>query len=333
MAVETKAQATATEREDAELPSVALLSQSDRTWQTTVALDRTEIEYAVDPADPWAFDVLVIETPDKKMLRHVAAGKFKDTKVLFRMRGDPYWGIGHWYDHPFPPVRKAKQYMALKQLEWVDGCVAIAEHQAAKYRANAGRPTQLVQLSRDVSEWPDTVHTDHEIRALTLTNCMYPNKIGPIIEHISTVNDVLAETGGQWVIGGKGRYADRISDAVEGHEHVSFPGYVDAKARMKEANIMLHLSDFDSFAGAILEGCASRLPVVTTTHPAFTNADLPVDVFDTKQQLTTLLQRYADPEIRAHVGTQNEAHVADRFNHDVLGQRWADVLTWFHQNV
>jgi hypothetical protein len=278
--------------------------------------------------------VLVIETPDKKMLRHVAAGVFEDTTVLFRMRGDPYSVIHHWNDSPIPPVRWAKKRLALKQLEWVDGCVAIAEHQAAKYRRKSGRPTKIVQLSRDVAAWPDSEHTDDELRALSLTNCMYPQKIKPLIRHADAINQVLSDVGGQWVIGGRGRYADQLADAVEEYEHIQFAGYVDAKARLDESNIMLHLSQFDSFAGAILEGCASRLPVITTDHPAFTDAGLPVDVIPGgPETIKPLLRQYADPQQRQWTGVENEDVVAGRYNHERLGQRWADVLSWAHTEL
>lgn len=330
------AQATRTQQNHRrrQLPTTALLSQSDRTYQIEVALDHSDIQYETDPADPWAFDVLVIETPDRKMLRHAVEGKFEDTTVLFRMRGDPYWGIHQWYDHPFPPVRWGKKWVALKQLEWVDGCVAIAEHQANKYRRKSGKPTEIVQLSRDVSEWPDTNHTDRELRALSLTNCWYPDKIDPIIKHAGVVNDVLSDVGGQWIIGGKGRYEDRLAEGIAPYEHVHFPGYVDAKERLDEANIMLHFSQLDSFAGAILEGCASQLPVIASDHPAFVNADLPVDVVaGGKERLKPLLYHYADPRARAEKGTENERVVAEKFNHEQMGQDWQDVLQWFHHNA
>lgn len=317
-----------------QLPRTAFLSQSDRTWQTEAALDTTPVEYTVDPADPWDYDILVLETPDREMFRHVVEGRFEDTTVLFRMRGDPYWGIGHWYDGSIPPVRWGKKALALKQLEWVDGCIAIADHQAAKYQQKTGNPTKIATLSRDTAAYPDTTHTDTEIRALTLTNCMYPNKIGPIIEHAAAVNDVLDDVGGQWVIGGKGRYADRLADAVEGLEHVTFPGYVDAKVRLADANLMLHLSDFDSFAGAVLEGCASALPVITTSHPAFTDSGLPVDPIDgSPERLKSLLYRYADPDERGKRGYANEEVVREEYSHERLGRRWMDVLQYFHAHV
>jgi len=39
---------------DLDGPRTALLSQSNRTWQTEAALEQTRVSYEIDPADPWA---------------------------------------------------------------------------------------------------------------------------------------------------------------------------------------------------------------------------------------------------------------------------------------
>jgi glycosyltransferase involved in cell wall biosynthesis len=321
-------------------PTVAILSQSDRTWQTEAALDTTNITYAVDPADPYDYDLLIIETPDREMFKHTALnmsvrtlleGADASTKLLFRMRGDPYWGIHHWYDGPWPS-RKLKQFLSLKQLEWVDGCVAIAPHQAEKYREKTGNPTAIAQLSRDVSAWPTASHASESLRIVSLTNCMYPQKIKPIIEYAPVVEEILSDVGGYWHIGGKGRYADELVEAVADYAHIDFLGYIDAKEHLADANLMLHLSYFDSFAGAVLEGCASALPVITTDHPAFTRSELPVDVMDSEGGMRELLRQYTEPENREGVGRENMAFVAERYSHERVGEDWAQVLRYFHND-
>jgi glycosyltransferase involved in cell wall biosynthesis len=308
-------------------PRTAILSQSDRTWQIEAALETTSVPYEVDPADPWEHDVLVIETPDREMMRHVVRGRNEGTTVVFRMRGDPYWGISHWYDHPVPPVRWGKQWLALKQLEWVDACFALAPHQKETYRRRTGNPTRQVKLSRHVDHWPTADHTDEKLQLLTLTNCMYPAKIKPLIEYAETVNDVLNDTGGYWTIGGDGRYADRLAEAVEPYEHIWYPGYVDAHEHLDRANCLLHLSYMDSFAGAVLEGMASGLPVISTSHPAFT--ELPTDPIDgSANQLRSLLRGYVDPQRRAARGERNLAVADERYSHERVGERWVDLLHW-----
>lgn len=314
-------------------PTVAILSQSERTWQINAALATTDIDYAIDPTDPYQYDIIVIETPDRRMFKEVLKRPLHDTTVLFRMRGDPYWGIHHWYDGPLP-VRKAKQYLALKQLDWVDGCLAIAPHQARKYMHHTGNPTRQVTLSRDVDNWPTASHASEKLRILSLTNCMYPQKTRPIIEYAPAVESVLQDSGGYWHIGGKGRYADELAEGLADYDHIQFEGYVDAKERLADANLMLHLSYFDSFAGAILEGMASTLPVITTDHPAFTENDLPVETIDgSANQLKTLLRRYTDPGRRQPIGDRNESHIAERYSHERLGERWRHVLCWFHHQL
>lgn len=309
-------------------PTVAILSQSDRTKEITNPLDTTDITYAVDPPNPWEYDALTIETPDRQMTKYALRGKLADTTVIFRMRGDPYWGIHHWYDHPLWPVRKAKQYVALKQLGWVDSCAALAPHQADTYREHTDVPTRLVPLSRDVSDWPTTTHTRETIEALTFTNCSYPTKMAPLYEYADTVNGVLADVGGHWHIGGKGRYSDELADAMADYQHITFHGYVDAREYLQRCNLMLHLSDFDAFAGAILEGFASHLPVVTTEHPAFENPETPNDAIDSATELRQTLQRYTDPRNRQSRGDAGAASVAAHYSHEQVGQEWRQFIEW-----
>lgn len=307
-------------------PSVAIMSQSERTDRITKPLATTGMNYDVDPADPYQRDILIVETPDRDMLKQVLSKPVhRDTTLLFRMRGDPYWGIHHWMDS------KIKQKMALRMLRYVDGCVAIAPHQAQKYVEKAGNPTHIVPLSKDADEWPDINHTDSELRILSLTNCMYPQKMRPLVEAAPAVERALERHGGRWVIGGKGIYADRLEQQLEEYEHITFGGYVDAKKEMEQANLMLHLSYFDSFANAILEGMASNVPVITTDYVAFSDQNLPVHTTDNLEEIDSILDGYTDPEKRQSVGDRNQAHVREYYNHERVGEAWNTTLLDFHQ--
>lgn len=305
--------------------SVAINSPGDRTHVITNALDAVGVEYRVNPDALGNQDLVVNDTPDRELLKDVIrhAPPWTDRPLLFRMRGDPYWGIEQWMDS------KLKQRVAIEMLQYVDGCVAIAPHQAEKYRRKTGVDTRLAQLSKDADAWPDVEHGGDDLRLVTLTNCMYPNKLRPIIDWMPFIDDFLAEHGGRWVIGGKGKYSDMLERATEDRAHVEFPGYVDATKTLAESNVMLHLSNFDSFANAILEGAASRLPVIANRHPAFTRNDLPVSIVDHHYELSSRLLALRDPATRQTVGEANEQHVRDRFNHTRIGVQWIEALQHF----
>jgi len=306
-------------------PSVAILSQSDRTDRITNPLTYSKIPFDVDSANPYEHDILIVETPDREMFKEVLKRPLHDTQVLFRMRGDPYWGIDEWIGNGI------KRQLALRMLKYVDGCVALAPHQAEKYVTKTGNPTHIVPLSIDTREWPSTNHTDEELRILSLTNCMYPRKVDPIIDAAPVVEDVLADVGGYWRIGGKGRHEDKLRKALKGYTHVEFGGYVDAKEELRDANLMLHLSQFDSFANAIMEGSASTLPVITTDYVAFTDHNLPVETISDHDDLRRKLLDYRHPVARQGRGHDNEAHIAEYYNHQRVGRAWQRAILDFYR--
>lgn len=309
-------------------PSIGIMSQSDRTDKITNPLATTKLNYTVDPSDPYEHDILIAETPDRDMFRRVLSKPLhRDTTLLFRMRGDPYWGIHHWMDN------RVKQKIALQMLRYVDGCVAIAPHQAEKYAQKTGNATHIVPLSIDADEWPDTNHTDEELRIVSLTNCWYPAKFKALIEGAPAVERALDRHGGQWIIGGKGRHAERLQEEMAKYEHIDFRGYVNATETLDWANLMLHLSYFDSFANAILEGMAASLPVITTDHVAFTDQNLPVHATDGLTNLDSVLADYTDADHRQTIGDRNQAHVREFYNHERVGSAWNTALLDFHRRA
>jgi len=307
------------------LPTVAIKSQSERTDRMTKPLDTTAIEYRVDPSDPWAADIYIIETPDREMLKTVIQRPFRNTKVLFRMRGDPYWGIHHWIGNGI------KRKIALWQLSQVDGCLAIARHQAEKYVEKARRPTHLVPLSIDTDDWPTVAHQDGDLRIVSLTNLMYPDKIDPIVDAAPAVDDVLAEVGGYWRVCGRGKYEDRLRNGLSGLDHVEYAGYVDATDELANANVMVHLSELDVFANAMLEGMASNLPVVTNPHPAFTPHRPALRTVDSTAELCDLLKSLRNSSTRQVLGERGREYVNTNFTHERVGEIFESALVDFHQ--
>lgn len=303
--------------------SIAIISPGDRTHIITNPLDTTDIIYEVNPQKPRNFDFVICDTPDRSMLKEVLKHKFRNNILLFRMRGDPYWGINEWMDS------KIKQKIALEMLSHVDGCVAIAHHQAKKYWEKTKIPTEIVQIGKEVTEWPHRNHSEDYLKILTLTNAMYPNKVNPIIDIIPEINQFLKNNGGIWNICGNGKYEDTLEKATRETENVNFLGYQNAYNQLSRSNLYLHPSDFDSYANAILEGMASNLPVIASNHPSFVNPDWPIDIFSDSYELEKYLKRYRHPKERTYAGRHNHNWVIRNASLEEIGRNWKDALKYF----
>jgi glycosyltransferase involved in cell wall biosynthesis len=294
---------------------IALVSPGDRTDRLTAPLDAIDGTWTVNPSDPTAHDVVVCDTPDREMLRAVARCRVDGTPVLFRQRGDPFWGIDEWLDSR---VKKAVLYRMLRA---VDGCLAIAPHQASKFARKTGVPTDLVTLPKAVDGWPDTIHTDTELRLLTLTNCVYPDKIEPLAEIAPAIDDILAESDGTWRIGSWSEgHDDWLREQLAPFEHIEFELRLDAEAELEWANMMVHYSRLDVLPNAILEGMASRLPVLTNDHVAFRQSRAPLTVTRTQDGLRDALERYQDPARRREAGELGHQYVASQHDPADVGE-------------
>lgn len=303
-------------------PTVGIISPGDRIDKITKPLDTTEIRYKVNP-DHRNFDIIICDTPDRQMFKEVIRNKFRSNILLFRMRGDPYWGIDKWINS------KIKQKLALSMLKHVDGCIAIADHQADKYWNKTSIDTKIIKTSIDPKEWPNTYHQFNFIRAITLTNAMYPNKINPIIKNVKKVDKYLEENKGKWYICGEGKYEERLELATNSLKNVQFVGYQDAKDVLNWANVMLHLSNFDSYANAILEGMASGLPVLASNYPAFTNPTYPINIVDNFSDIERLFDKYKYPKERTYAGRKNYKWIKNNATHEIVGKKWVSTLNYF----
>lgn len=284
---------------------LAIISPGDRTDRLTDPLAAVDGTWTVNPDDPTAHDVVICDTPDRDMLRAVARCRVDGTPVLFRQRGDPFWGIDEWLDS------RLKKAVLSRMLRSVDGCLAIAPHQASKFARKTGVPTDLVTLPKAADEWPDSVHTDTELRLLTLTNCVYPDKIEPLAEIAPVVNDVLADSGGTWRIGSWSEgYDGWLRQQLAPYEHIEFELRLDAHAELEWANAMVHHSRLDVLPNAILEGMASRLPVLTNDHVAFRQSAAPLTITRTDQGLRQTLTRFREPAHRRAAGQRGHEYVA-----------------------
>lgn len=292
---------------------VAVVSPGDRTDRLTDPMEAVGLKHSVNPTDLTAHDVVVCDTPDREMLKAVARCRAAGVPVLFRMRGDPFWGIDEWVDS------RVKKAVLFRMFRAVDGCVAIAPHQAEKFARKTGVPTDLTSLPKDASAWPNTVHTSTDLRILTLTNCVYPDKIEPLVEIAPVVDDLL--TGEEvWRIGSWSEgHDDYLREELAPYENIDFELRLDAKAELEQANVMLHHSRLDVLPNAVLEGMASRLPVLTNDHVAFTQSAAPLRVTRTRARLHRELERFRDPANRRDVGERGHRYVRERHDPTRVG--------------
>jgi len=301
--------------------SVAVIEQSGRSDNLIHPLKATDMEITVDPDDPYSRDIVILDTPDREMAYEVLKKPLHDAKVVFRMRGDPYFGIDEWIDS------KLKEWLAKNVvMPGVDGCITITPYHAELFEGKTGVTSAVAQLPIDPSKWPETTHTDTELRIVSLTNCMYWPKIRPLIRAAPVVNAALDDIGGHWRIGGDGNYENELREMVAKYEHITYDGYLDANEELQWANCMIHLSNLDGWPNAILEGMSSHLPVVTNDHHAFTDKDRPNIVTQSDDTLRVALQNLSDPDYRQEIGNTGEHYVKQQHNPELLGQDYVEYF-------
>lgn len=297
--------------------SVAVLAQSGRSDNLLNPLQTTAMDVAVDPADPYARDIVIVETPNREMAYEVLKKPLHGAQVIFRMRGNAWYGIDKWIDS------RLKSWLARRVvLPGVDGCLAICPAHARLFESKTGVPAGVAKLPVYPDRWPTTEHVDGDLRILSLTNADYRPKIHPLIDAMPVVNDVLADVGGEWRIGGDGLYADRLQAATEAYDHIDYRGYVDAHDAFEWANVLVHLSNLDGWPNAICEAMASRLPAVTNDHAAFVDEERPNLVARSHGDLREQLRRLTDPDRRAELGQAGLRYIRAEHSDEAIGERY-----------
>lgn len=305
------------------MTEIAIISPGDRVAKITNPLDTTPVEYDVNPGSLWGYDALLCDTPDRTMLKTLAIGKAIRTPVMFRMRGDPFWGLEEWVDS------RLKRWVAQElMLGSIDGCIAITPRHAATFRDRTGAPTTRAALSVDTDAWPETEHSDEELRIVTLTNAVYLPKIAPTIEAIEAVESVLTDVGGEWRIGSwSDGYSDRLRDATTECDHVNFCGSLDATESLDWANCMIHYSNMDVLPNAILEGMASECAVVTNDFVEFRHSAAPLVVTASHSELRSQLRRLVDPTERTQQSDRGEEYVRTNHSREAIGEEFLEALS------
>lgn len=284
-------------RVDPEDVSVAVVYPGNRVEKVAVPLKASRMEVAIDPPNPYEYDVVLVDNADRDLGVEVLKNPFHDATLVYRMRGDVFRELDLWDMHAI------KKWAAKRVvLQNVDATLAVSPGCATQFAARTGVPTGVAGLVKDPTEWPTTVHTDEELRIATLTNFNYQLKVAPILEWAPVVEEVLSETGGYWHVCGDGNHADAVEEALEGYDHVEFAGFVDAYDELDDANCMIHASRLDALPNAMLEGLASELPVVTTDFHEFLAYGEPLVCVDSHTHLRETLHKFRDPEVRAERG-------------------------------
>jgi len=297
--------------------SVSVVSQSNRTENVVAPLKTTAMDVRVDPPNFHDSDIVVVETPDRQMAKEVLKNPFRNSKLVFRMRGDPFYGIDEWFNS------RVKEWVAKNiVLPNVDGCVTITPSHKRLFEKKTGIDTVVAKLPAFPNRWPETIHQQEQLRILTFTNCMYKPKVDPLIEAAPVVDDLLSTIGGKWIIGGKGNYTEYLRNSLNPFNHVEFGGYLDAHNSLEWANTMLHLSRLDGWPNAILEGMSARLPVITNDHHAFTDSNRPNIVTKSHNELKAVLKQCANPQYRQSVGNKGREYVIERHHPNVIGPKY-----------
>lgn len=295
--------------------SVAVLYPGNRIDKMNVPLQASRMDVEVEPTDPYSRDIVVADNADRDLGREVLRNPFHDAKLVYRMRGDVFHELTLW---PMHPVKKwAATNIVLPN---VDGVIAVTDRLADKFTSETGIDAGSAGLPKEPAEWPTVMHTDRELRIVTLTNTDYWQKIEALVEWAPIVNDVLESVGGRWHICGDGSNDDRLREALEPYAHVSFQGYVDASEELAASNLMIHASHLDGQPNAILEGLACGLPVVTNPFPEFLDFGWPLDVATSMRGLKHQLERYCDPSVRETRGREGTKYIEENHTPDAIAR-------------
>lgn len=302
-------------------PTVAMLNPSGRAEKIAEPLRTVGVRVSISPTDPWDHDFVFMDIPGFRMAKTIADAP-SDANVLYRIRGNVWRAFRHG------GLGRVKRWtMSNVIFPRLDGAIAADPYLEYLWHDRTGHTrTDVVGLPITAEEWPSATHTGHELRLATLTNCNYPGKVDPICNVAPIVDKWLEAHGGQWIIGGEGEYEGVLAAAVEELSHVHFGGYLDAKDTLAQANVMLHPSEFDiQLPNAILEGMASKLPVVTTAFQPFNEHDRLLSV-GTAVGLQQTLDRLQSPEVRAEEGEKNRRYVAEHHTPEHIGEQFASFF-------
>jgi len=307
-------------------PKIAVIGNG-RVDKISKPLATTTLKFDVNPSSTRKYDVVIADTPDRDMFKEFLKSKIRRQTFLFRMRGDPFWGLDEWVES------RVKRWLVNDFiLPNVDGCLAIAPHQAQKYKEETGVTAQLVSLPKPVQNWQPVTHDSEKLNIVTLTNAVYWPKVKPLLKIAPLVNSVLNETGGVWKIGSwSDGYSDKMRNQLQEFNNIEFHQPLDAHTALESANVMIHYSRMDVLPNAVLEGMASKLPVITNDFSPFVESDAPILVMKSKEELRRTLTNLTNPKLRIEYGHEGRDYVATEHSMETIGQEFKSAIKYFHE--
>jgi glycosyltransferase involved in cell wall biosynthesis len=301
--------------------SVAVLYPGNRADKMVVPLEATGMDVEVDPDDAYQRDIVVADNADTDLGREVVRKQFHDAKLVYRMRGDVYRELELWDMH------RIKKWAAFRVIENLDGVIAVTDMLAEKAHRKSGVfPVGSAGLWKRVDDWPSVEHSGQALNIITLTNANYWRKIRPIIDFAPVVERWLQSNDGHWYVCGDGDHANRLEIALDEYTHVSYEGHIDAKDYLEGMNLMFHPSHLDGQPNSILEGMASRLPVITNNYEAFRRFDGPLYIIEGADELTSALDEFKDVEWRKTWGQNGFEHVKNNHTPEAIGQQYVEYF-------
>jgi len=288
---------------------VALHFQSDRHATIQDPLEAVGVETALNPDEFGECDAVICGSPG------LLSDHWRfDGPVVYRLRGNLWEERGGHLAKPRSWL-KDKLFSRL-----CDGVLTPDSRLDTLLRRRTHvTDTAVVGLPIDRAEWPTVAHTDQAIRAVTLTNFDYEEKIRPLFSYTRTADRWLAEHGGRWVVCGDGEHAEAFAGHAAELDHVEYRGFQPAREVLADANVMIHPSNMDiQMPNAVLEGMASNLPVlVSDTEPfAGQNAALAVSRGDLPDALAAM----ADPAERRWCAGHGWDYLKQHHTHERIGE-------------
>jgi glycosyltransferase involved in cell wall biosynthesis len=300
--------------------SVAVMYTGGRAEKMIVPLKATDLDLAIEPSNPWTYDLVLLDNADREMVWPVCRKHLPDTdaKVVYRMRGNVYEEIDRWDMLPI------KEWLAKAILRHADGFIAVSSGMATIARRRAGvEPVGVAGLAKRTDEWPTVDHTEPTVRAITLTNADYFEKVEPTVRW-ADVFEAWADThGGVWHVYGAGMHTEWLDAALAQYDHVAFRGYTETpNETIADYNTMIHLSELDALPNSVLEGFASGLPVITNDFYSFTDTAAPLSVVHGASDFRAQLGQLSAPDERRARGERNLEYIREHHTPAAVGEQY-----------
>lgn len=300
--------------------SVAVLYPGGREDKVLKPLRASPMDIHVEPADPDAHDVILLDQPRFRLGTEVF--QHPDTPIAYRVRGNLWKEMDIWR------FGRSKKFVAENFLyPRLDAAVAVDERLAGIFAEKTGlSKCYTAGLPKDISNWTPATHESPALQLITLTNLNYNQKLAPLKRFVPVVDDWLNRHEGHWRICGEGLHEETFAEFCAEFDHVSFEGFVDPHEYLPTMDAMLHISEFDAWPNAILEGMASRLPVLTNDFAAFRWDHTPNLICDEPRHLCQRLDALRDPDERRRIGKESRQYVAQYHEPARVGREWQEVF-------